>query len=237
MDRATSIPLTVANMKFVPRSSGFFPCVPTLTSWVGNPSKKSKSAVPSDSMIRAFPRCGIGWSADNSRDDPAFPTNLTRGDGCFCFLRAIYLLIHSNRYKRDAWLSASDYLDDYNRFLPISDQITARGFGTVLSGLHSVGHIERDQLRRHGPSAPPSRHVPSPPARWFRRWRRACPSQARRHGAGGAGFQRGDELQPDVLEQGVGQGAVSDACGIARLQGPKVRPRPDTAVGLGKHDP
>ena len=40
-------------------------------------------------MIRAFPRCGIGWSADNSTDEPAFSTSLTRGDGRFCFLRAM----------------------------------------------------------------------------------------------------------------------------------------------------
>ena len=34
-------------------------------------------------------RYGIGWSADNSMDDPAFSTSLTRGDGRFCFLRAM----------------------------------------------------------------------------------------------------------------------------------------------------
>jgi hypothetical protein len=35
------------------------------------------------------------------------------------------------------------------------------------------------------------------------------------HGVGRAGFQRSNELQADVLEQGVGQETVSDACGIA----------------------
>jgi 4-hydroxy-tetrahydrodipicolinate synthase len=32
------IPLIIASIKFVPRSSGFSPCVPTLNSWLSNPS-------------------------------------------------------------------------------------------------------------------------------------------------------------------------------------------------------
>jgi hypothetical protein len=101
-----------------------------------------------DRMLGGLMHILLSHTVDQNLVDSAPDTLLRRdvlqassndGDG-------LYWLIHSNRYKRDAWLSASDYLDDYNRFLPVSDQITARAFGTVLSGLHSAGHIERDQL-------------------------------------------------------------------------------------------
>jgi hypothetical protein len=52
-------------------------------------SPEALKSAPATCSIRAFPRCGIGWSADNSTDDPAFSTSLTRGEGRFCFLRAM----------------------------------------------------------------------------------------------------------------------------------------------------